>query len=110
MKRLLFSLLCIFACSLVFAQENSTWNSSDASYKVITTLNQQPLLILQSADTHSEITNVELEQIDSRRIKEIRVLDSGESFKLYGDKGKNGVMVITLKGNLFSENYSRRKE
>jgi len=44
-----------------------------------------------------EITAKEMESIDPNSIKAINVLKSEAAIEIYGEKGKNGVVVITLK-------------
>jgi len=53
----------------------------------------QPLYILDK----KEISAKEMESIDPNSIKAINVLKSEAAIEIYGEKGKNGVVVITLK-------------
>ncbi|GGK46432.1 MULTISPECIES: M56 family metallopeptidase [Flavobacteriaceae] len=54
---------------------------------------EQPLYILNE----KEITSKEMEGIDPNTIKAINVLKDEAAVEKYGDKGKNGVIIITLK-------------
>ncbi len=56
----------------------------------------QPLFLIDGKETKS------LKSVSSSNIKSIIVLKDASALKLYGDKGKNGVIVVTTKkGNNF---------
>tara|TARA_R110001583_G_scaffold193815_1_gene363161 strand:- start:820 stop:2553 length:1734 start_codon:yes stop_codon:yes gene_type:complete len=54
---------------------------------------KNPLYILDG----KEISIEELDKIDSKSIKNMNVLKGEEAIKKYGDKGKDGVIIIVLK-------------
>ena len=54
---------------------------------------EQPLYVLDK----KEITAKEMESIDPNTIKAVNVLKGEAAIEKYGEKGKNGVIVITLK-------------
>lgn len=51
----------------------------------------QPLFIIDGKETTS------LKSVSSSNIKSIHVLKDNSALKLYGDKGKNGVIIVTTK-------------
>ena len=53
---------------------------------------KQPLFILDGKEISRDLTNINPQSIES-----ISVLNHIESVKQYGDKGKNGVIIITMK-------------
>jgi hypothetical protein len=91
-----------------------------ASFQVLAQQNNKPSLLtvygssLQSADplfiisddqASREITKEEVEKIDKRNIQSISVLKDDKAREAYGEKGKNGVVVLVMKGDSFSETF-----
>ena len=68
---------------VIKSQKTMTFNSST----------EEPLYILDK----KEITAKEMESIDPNSIKAINVFKGETAIEKYGEKGKNGVIVITLK-------------
>jgi hypothetical protein len=60
------------------------WISSD---------NKKPLFIIDGKESSKD----ELDKIDSETIKKVEVLKGKSAINKYGDKGKNGVILITTK-------------
>ena len=59
------------------------------------TIGSKPLYVLNN----NPITDLQLKLMDPNTIKSINVLKDKSATALYGDKGKNGVIVITTKNN-----------
>ena len=58
----------------------------------------EPLCILrQASGEEKEISQAELAAIDPATIESMEVLKDAESTAKYGEKGKNGVVIVTLK-------------
>ena len=58
----------------------------------------EPLCILrQASGEEKEISQAELAAIDPATIESMEVLKDADSIAKYGDKGKNGVVIVTLK-------------
>lgn len=72
-----------------------------------TRLRKQPLYILDGNEIAEGDVQLMVWAIDAKEIKEIVVLKSDSARVVYGDKGKNGVVRITLKNKLQQQN---RKE
>ena len=67
----------------------------------------QPIYIVDGKPLSSK----KIAKINPNRIKDIKVLKGSNAISLYGNKGKNGVLVINTKnGNYQDENYEEIKE
>ena len=67
----------------------------------------QPIYIVDGKPLSSK----KIAKINPNRIKDIKVLKGSNATSLYGNKGKNGVLVINTKnGNYQDENYEEIKE
>ncbi|MCA0133744.1 M56 family metallopeptidase [Winogradskyella alexanderae] len=66
--------------------------------------NQQPIILIND----KIVSDIELETINPKSISNVNVLKGDEAVKTYGDKAKNGVIVIRLKDNNFK--YLNKKE
>lgn len=66
------------------SKTKSFWFSSD---------NKKPLIIIDGKET----SNGTLDKIDSKTIKKMEVLKGESAINKYGEKGKNGVILITTK-------------
>ena len=58
---------------------------------------QPPLYILRQVWGDEEITKEELDKIESSRIKKIEILNDATAMQKYGERGTNGVIVVTMK-------------
>jgi len=67
--------------------------SDSTGIKVKSDLEKYPLVILDGI----EITYEEMTKINPDRIGSISVLKDQSAFALYGEKGKDGVILITTK-------------
>ena len=56
-----------------------------------------PLFILRQWDQEKEITKAEFDKIERHRISSIEILKDEVAKDKYGDRGANGVIVVTLK-------------
>jgi TonB-dependent SusC/RagA subfamily outer membrane receptor len=96
MKKLI-TVLAIFAsCGVCFAQQESAPKDESTTIKVRhapTTADNAPLYILDSV----EISYEDLNKIKPEDIAAINVLKDKSATALYGEKGKNGVIIIELK-------------
>ncbi|MCR9081418.1 MAG: TonB-dependent receptor plug domain-containing protein [Cyclobacteriaceae bacterium] len=57
----------------------------------------KPLFVIKTDDGTFEKSSMELRDIDPNEIESINVLKDKGATSLYGEKGKNGVIIITLK-------------
>ena len=75
----------------------------------------EPLYLVSSMKTAKIVTKEEFEKINSDQIDYIQVIRDPSSTIIYGDKAKNGVVLIVMKGILFpeksfSEKYSKKRK
>ncbi len=71
-----------------------------------TTKKPTPLYIVDGKETSAEA----VDNMDKNKIESINVLKGTEATKQYGDKGKNGVVIIQLKkGIAFNSNKQNKK-
>ena len=68
-----------------------------------------PLYVIKGKTGDRVITNTEVEKIDPKRIESIYVLKDKPAAKLYGVKGKNGVIEIKLKDK-YKEDKDNKEE
>lgn len=114
MKKNLFFLFPIWFLSIApgYGQRDSTERHPNTIR--ITTQVNSPLYILSVDDKLLELNptltpGVELEMIDPKHIKSINVVKQPEAAKKYGDKGKHGVVIITLNESSLLPNALRKK-
>ncbi|MFD0991347.1 M56 family metallopeptidase [Mariniflexile jejuense] len=87
---------------------NASWISSDkedekvvfssktgSKVKIISTDEKAPLIILDG----KEIDNDEMNSINPNTIEKVDVLKGENAIRIHGDKGKNGVILITSKND-----------
>lgn len=70
----------------------------------------EPLYLVSSMKTARIVTKDEFEKINSDQIDYIQVIRDPSSTIIYGDKAKNGVVLIVMKGVLFPEKYAKRRK
>jgi hypothetical protein len=56
------------------------------------------------------ISKDEFEKINTDHIQYISVINDPSSVHIYGDKGKNGVVLIVMKSELMADKFSARKK
>lgn len=66
----------------------------------------KPLIILNG----KEISKDEFENVDSQKIKSIEVLKETKAIELYGEKAKNGVIIIKAKKNWRPKKIKMKKK
>jgi len=68
-------------------------NDGKNKFFISTDSDETPLFILDG----KEISKKEMDELDSDSIEKVEVLKGDSATEKYGDKGKNGVVIITLK-------------
>lgn len=105
MKYLLIVGLMIGGCSLGLAQGSADKSiSAEVSASVL-----EPLYVVSAMKSAKIITKGEFDKISPDDIDYVKMIDDPSSLYIYGDKAKNGVMLIVLKGNSVFEKYSSKK-
>ncbi|WP_264525037.1 Plug domain-containing protein [Flavobacterium sp. N502536] len=93
----------LFLCFISHAQEKtiSDIKPANANNRIIIcapskrSLMNAPLVIIDGVITNSE----QFSKVNPNDIKEIKIVKETEATSLYGDKGKNGAIIITTKEN-----------
>lgn len=89
------------------AQETS--EKSAATTDLSNPLDVDPLYLRSANGTAKIISKEEFDRINTEQIDYIQILNDPSSVYIYGDKGKNGVVLIVMKGDSFSAKYPGRK-
>jgi hypothetical protein len=69
----------------------------------------EPLYLVSSMKTAKIITKDQFEKIDQDQVDYIQMIKDPSSIAMYGDKARNGVVLIVMKGNSISEKYSSKR-
>ena len=69
----------------------------------------EPLFLVSTMKTARIVTKDEFEKINHLQIAYIQVITDPSSTIIYGDKAKNGVVLVVMKENLLSDRYSPKK-
>ncbi|TDK50118.1 Spy/CpxP family protein refolding chaperone [Algoriphagus formosus] len=85
-----------------YPSSSSTFSTTNPSSKVDIVVagsedGNQPLFVIKSDDGTIEKSSMEQLDINPKDIESINVLKDKGATSLYGEKGKNGVIIITLK-------------
>jgi len=105
MKYLLIVGLMIGGCSLGLAQGNvDKAIAGEASASAV-----EPLYVVSAMKSAKIVTKDEFDKISPDDIDYMKMIDDPSSVYIYGEKAKNGVMLIVLKGTSLLEKYSSKK-
>lgn len=105
MKSLLVVAFTIFSCVVVYAQqaesskETRPVQNTDHAVSSIEEI-PEPLFVISIGGIEKEISKEELQKITVTQIASVEMLIDNELLKEYGEKGKNGVMIINLREDL----------
>ena len=69
----------------------------------------EPLYLVSSMKTAKIITRDQFEKINHDQVDYIHVIKDPASIGIYGDKARNGVVLVVMKDNSFSEKYSSKR-
>lgn len=64
-----------------------------------------PLFIISEGESMKEITPEELGKISTNDIQSVSVLKDPQALLVYGEKARNGVVVLVMKDKSFLENF-----
>ena len=104
MKSLLVAAFTICSCVFVYAQQAE----SSKEPRPVQTSGEiapssaipEPLFVISVGGIEKEITKEELEKLNITQVASVEMLVDYELLKQYGEKGKNGVMIINLREDL----------
>ena len=110
MKCLLILGLLIGGASTCLSQDLiANADLSTESVPAVSILLEDPLFLVSSMKTARIVTKDEFEKISHQKIAYIQVITDPYSTLIYGDKAKNGVVLIVMKENAFLDGYSPKK-
>jgi hypothetical protein len=111
MKFLLFSGLLLGGVFSALAQDLGTKPDVPSELDVTIDLGAyEPLYLISSMKTARIITKDQFEKIDAGQVDYIQVIKDPSSIYIYGEKARNGVVLVVMKGFSFSEKYSRKRK
>ena len=104
MKSLLVAAFTICSFVTVYAQQHESSTETQAiqnSEQVSPPPSiPEPLFVISVGGIEKEITKEELEKLSIAQIASVEMIVDNELLKTYGEKGKNGVMIINLRQDL----------
>lgn len=104
-------LLLTCLCTFTFAQKQQKQNSAEvASVKKPgkKTSSGLQLYLLSTGDKTQEISKSEFDKISKEQIEYVRVLKDAALISMYGDKGKNGVVLVVMKSSASGKKKQRQ--
>jgi len=75
----------------------------------ISIVGDEPLFLVSSLKTAKIITKDEFDKISYDQIDYIQMISDPSSTIIYGDKAKNGVVLVVMKGTSLSERYTAKR-
>ncbi len=99
MKSLLVVAFTICTCAFAYGQQTGPQSeASPIQNTVDTTLSPipEPLFLLSEGGIKKELSTDELGKLTITQIASVELVLDSESLKEYGEKGRNGVMIISL--------------
>jgi hypothetical protein len=104
MKSLLVAAFTICSCVFVYAQQAESSKETrpiQPSEEVKSpSAIPEPLFVISVGGIEKEISKEELEKLNITQVASVEMLVDNELLKPYGEKGKNGVMIISLREDL----------
>ena len=101
MKSLLVAAFTICSCVFVYAQQAESSRETrpiQISKEVTSSADiPEPLFVISVGGIEKEISSEELEKLNITQVASVEMLVDYELLKPYGEKGKNGVMIIILR-------------
>ena len=99
MKYLFVAAFMICACAFAYSQNTETQEVQTAQKSEETTPFSipEPLYVLSEGGMTRELSIEDLQKLNITQIASIEVITDDESIREYGEKGKNGVLIISLK-------------
>ena len=98
------TVICLMACNQAEKKNNEVNNNEE---KVVTNISESTQLYIVDG---KEVSKELLKNITSESIANMTVLKNEEAIKQYGEKGKNGVIIVTTKGNENKESANTQNE
>ena len=104
MKSLLVAAFTFCSCMFVYAQQaessKETRPIQTSTEVTSSTAIPEPLFVLSVGGIEKEISKEELEKLNITQVASVEMLVDYELLKPYGEKAKNGVVIINLREDL----------
>jgi hypothetical protein len=101
MKRLLVAAFTVFICTIANGQQAEISKESlpDQTYEVTSSssIPPEPLYVISEGGIKREASKEDLEKLNITQIESVEMLLDNELLEEYGEKGRNGVMIICLR-------------
>ena len=111
MKYLLLGCFLFCSCLVAAAQDIGDKTATTADFSSLeNSLSGDPLYVRSINGSAKIISKDEYERVlETDQVSYIQHITDPSSIFIYGDKGKNGVILIVMKGDSFSSKYPGRK-
>ena len=100
--------LLMGSSTMALAQENVDKTEVPSAFDP-SALGGDPLYLRSVRGSAKIITKDEFEKINTEDVDYIKMISDPSSIYIYGDKGKNGVVLVVMKDHSLSGKYSNRK-
>ena len=103
MKSLIVAAFLLGSCAFAYGQQTNSQVEVPPIETTTVDPSQpppEPLYVISEGGIFKEASKEDLEKINITQIASVEVLIDAELLLAYGDKGKNGVMIISLKEDL----------
>ena len=100
MKSLIVAAFLLCSCAVAYSQQTNSQVEPPLVETTQVDLSQpppDPLFVISDGGIEKEASKEDLEKLSITQIASVEVLIDSESLLAYGEKGKNGVMIISLK-------------
>jgi hypothetical protein len=100
MKSLIVAAFLLGSCAFAFGQETNSQVDVTPVQTSVADHSQpppEPLYVISEGGISREASQEDLEKLNITQIASVEFLIDAELLLAYGDKGKNGVMIISLK-------------
>jgi hypothetical protein len=111
MKCLIVVAFTVCSCAVAYAQQTNSQKDTPPVQRSLAKQIQvtpfasevgpppEPLFVISEGGIKKEASKEDLEKISITQVASVELLVDRESLEEYGEKGKNGVMIICLKEN-----------
>ncbi len=109
MKFLLLAGLLIGGVLPGLAQDIAGKTETPSEFDLTVDPGHEPLYLVSSMKSARLISKDQFDKIDHEQVDYIKMINDPSSTYIYGEKAKNGIVLIVMKGNAFSEKFAGKK-
>jgi hypothetical protein len=110
MKYLMMFGFLVASSTLCLAQDIEEKVDGTSDVLVLADAGMQPLYVVSAMKTAKIISKDEFDKLNQSQIDYIQVINDPSSTTIYGEKARNGVVLVVMKGTSISEKFSGRKK